>query len=396
MDPSPARLPYFPHTLLRRHGASALLIGLLACGPQRSARAEGGLVYKYEDYREAGGRIEVREQAGSATQDLDPETSLKLTGTIDAIAGATPTGQPAPVGTSQVPLTQLTERRKEWTGDLMRRFSDFSIDAGFADSRESDYVSRGWSVNTVTDFNQKNTSLLLGVAGTSDRVEVFFEPAYLPKHTADGIAGLTQLLDPLTSVSLTVSWGRVTGYLGEQHKLVQKTIQVIPGVFFPESFGENRPNEKDHGNAVLSLNRSFPSLAGAAEGSYRWYRDTFGITGNTAELAWFQHVGAKFSLRPSFRFYDQTAADFYHYNLDQTAIIPVRIPTGRGPNYSSDYRISSLDSYSLGAKAIWQAGDHLQLDLAFERYQMRGRDGLTPQSAYPLAAITTAGARISW
>jgi hypothetical protein len=120
------------------------------------------------------------------------------------------------------------------------------------------------------------------------------------------------------------------------------------------------------------------------------------VTGNTLDLAWFQHVGAKFSLRPSFRFYDQTAAGFYHYNLDQTAIIPVRIPTGRGPNYSSDYRISALDSYSLGAKAIWQACDRLQLDVAFERYQMRGRDGITPQSAYPLAAVTTAGARISW
>jgi len=389
-------LPHFPHTFLRRAGAPALLTGLLACWPQRSARAEGGLVYKYEDYREAGGRIAVKEQAGAASQDLDPETGLKLTGTIDAITGATPTGQPAPAGTSQVPLSTLIERRKEWTGDLTRRIANLSIDAGFADSRESDYVSRGWSVNTVTEFNQKNTSLLLGVAGTSDRVEVFFEPAYLPKHTADGIIGLTQLLDPLTSVSLTVSWGRATGYLGEQHKLVQKTIQIIPGFFLPESFGENRPNAKDHGSAVLAVNRSFPALAGAAEGSYRWYRDTFGVTGNTLDLAWFQHVGAKFSLRPSFRFYDQTAAGFYHYNLDQTAIIPVRIPTGRGPNYSSDYRISALDSYSLGAKAIWQACDRLQLDVAFERYQMRGRDGITPQSAYPLAAVTTAGARISW
>jgi Protein of unknown function (DUF3570) len=389
-------LAYSPHTFFRRHGAPALLTGILACWPQRSARAEGGLVYKYEDYREAGGRIAVKEQAASATQDLDPDTGLKLTGTIDAITGATPTGQPAPAGSGQVPLSTLIERRKEWTGDLTRRFSNFSIDAGFADSRESDYVSRGWSVNTVTEFNQKNSSLLLGVAGTSDRVEVFFEPAYLPKHTADGIVGLTQLLDPLTSVSLTVSWGRATGYLGEQHKLVQKTIQIIPGFFLPESFGENRPNAKDHGSAVLAVNRSFPALAGAAEGSYRWYRDTFGVTGNTVELAWFQHVGAKFSLRPSFRFYDQTAAGFYHYNLDQTAIIPVRIPTGRGTNYSSDYRISALDSFSLGAKAIWQASDRLQLDVAFERYQMRGRDGITPQSAYPLAAVTTAGARISW
>jgi hypothetical protein len=389
-------MAHFSQNSLRGRGVSALLIGLLAGWPWRSARAEDDVVYKYEDYREAGGRIAVQEQAGSASQDLTPEMNLKLTGTLDAIAGATPTGQPAPAGSSQVPLAELTEYRKEWTGDLSRSFGNFSVDAGFADSRESDYVSAGWSVNTVTDFNQKNTTLLLGAAGTSDRVEVFFEPAYLAKHTANGIAGVTQLLDPLTSVSLTVSWGRDTGYLGEQHKLVEKTIQFLPGVSLPESFGENRPDAKDEGSARLALNRAFPSVAGAAEGSYRFYRDTFGVTGHTVELAWFEHLGAKFTLEPFFRGYDQTAANFYYYNLDQTGIIPTRIPTGRGPFYSSDYRISAMDNFSLGLKAIWKLTDRLQFDLAFERYQMRGRDGVTPQSAYPLAAITTAGVTFSW
>jgi hypothetical protein len=197
-------------------------------------------------------------------------------------------------------------------------------------------------------------------------------------------------------VAVAVSWGRAAGYLGEQHKLVQKTIQFLPGVSLAETFGENRPDEKDHADAVVTLNRAFPSLAGALEASDRLYRDTFGITGNTAELAWFQHLGPRFSLRPFLRFYDQTAADFYHYNLDQTAIIPVRIPLGRGPYYSSDYRISALDSFSAGLKAVWTISGRIQLDLAFERYEMDGQDGVTPRSAYPLAAITTAGVKISW
>jgi hypothetical protein len=389
-------MPNFSQCSVRGRGVSTLLIGLLAGWTERAVRAEDDLVYKYEEYREAGGRIAVDEQAGSIAQDLTPELNLQLTGTLDAITGATPTGQPAPAGASQVPLTELTERRKEWAGDLSDRLANFSVDAGFADSRESDYVSAGWSINTTADFNQKNTTLLVGAAGTSDRVEVFFEPAYLAKHTADGTVGVTQLLDPLTSLSLDVSWGRATGYLGEQRKLVQKTIQFFPGVFLPETFGENRPDAKDQGDAVIALNRAFPSLAGAAEASYRFYRDTFGVTGNTVELAWWQHLGAKVILRPSVRLYDQTAANFYCYNLDRTSIVPTRMPTGRGPYYSSDYRLSAMDNYSLGAKAIWNLTERWELDAAFERYQMRGRDGLTPQSAYPLAAITTIGAKISW
>ena len=38
----------------------------------------------------------------------------------------------------------------------------------------------------------------------------------------------------------------------------------------------------------------------------------------------------------------------------------------------------------------------LQLELAYDRYEMRGRDGVTPQSAYPTANIYTAGARVAW
>jgi hypothetical protein len=371
-------------------------MGILAWHLPREARGDGEAAYQYEDYREAGGRIAVREQSGSLAQDLAEGVNLKLTGTLDAIAGATPTGQPAAPGSGQVPLANLTERRKEWTGDLTGSWADFSVDAGFADSRESDYVSAGWSLNTHTEFNQRNTDLLVGVAGTSDRVEVFFEPAYLPKHTADGVVGLTQVLDPLTYVALNLTWGRAAGYLGEQHKLVEKTIQVLPGIFLPESFGENRPGEKDHGAAKLTLDRAFPALRGSLEASYRFYRDTFGISGQTGEVSWYQHLGARLLLRPLLRGYDQTAAHFYYYNLDQTAIVPVRLPNGRGPYYSSDYRISALASWSAGLKAVWTLNAHCSLDLAFERYQMRGRDGVTPQSAYPLAAITTAGARFTW
>jgi hypothetical protein len=57
-----------------------------------------------------------------------------------------------------------------------------SVDLGYGVSRESDYVSDGWSLNTVTDFNQKNTNLLLGYGGTSDtimepKLELEMQPA---------------------------------------------------------------------------------------------------------------------------------------------------------------------------------------------------------------------------
>jgi hypothetical protein len=377
--------------------ASALLAAALAFSlPRQPARAEDSVDYKYENYREEDGRITVVTESGSANEDVGAFGHLSLTGTMDAVAGATPTGRPAPDGSDQVVLTEIHTRRKAWSGDYSEQIQNVNIDAGFAESRESDYVSRGWSLNTLTDFNEKNTTLRAGVAGTDDRVEVFYETAYLPKHTNDAILGVTQVLDPLTFVTLNVSLGRSTGELAEPHKFVEKGIDILPGLVLEESFAENSPNERNRESVYASINRAFPKLKGAIEGSYRFYADSYGIVAHTLQVDWQQHVGPQVILEPMVRLYQQSAARFYYYNLDDTPIVPVRIPNGTGPYYSSDFRLSAEDSTSFGLKATWKASERIHLDASYERYALSGRDGVTPQSAYPTANITTVGIRFIW
>src|ERR1700690_3507847 len=366
--------------------APAFLAAALAlCVPRPCARADGSTAYIFENYRENDGRITVETQSGSADQEVGAFGHVSLTGTIDAVSGATPTGQPAPVGSGQVELTEIHTRRKAWGGNYSEQMGKVDVSVGFADSRESDYVSAGWAVSTLADFNEKNTTVRLGAAGTDDRVEVFFTPrqTYLPKRTNDAILGVTQLLGPLTVATLNVSWGRATGYLSEPHKFVSKSVQVIPNVFLLEDFAENSPGGRNKGSVYASVNRAFPAAHGALEGSYRFYSDTWGVTASTAEADWFQHVGGRLVLSPSVRLYEQGAAGFYHYNLDDTTIIPVRQPTGSGPNYSSDFRLSGMRSMECGLKLVWSASDRLQFEAAYKRYRMWGTDGVTPASAYP-------------
>ena len=193
---------------------------------------------------------------------------------------------------------------------------------GVGNSRESDYVSNGWSLNTVSDFNQKNTTLLLGVAGTEDKIRVFYQPTRARKHANDLIAGVTQLLSPQTSVTANLSWGRQTGYLADPYKVVEKGVEVIPGVVLPLTYAENRPGERDKWTLFVSTNRAFPGARAAAEASYRFYHDTYGTNAHTIDTAWFQRIGEKLIFRPGFRFYDQTAASFYRYRLDGTNLVP--------------------------------------------------------------------------
>jgi hypothetical protein len=376
----------------------ALALGtLLTSLGLRPVRAESVVRYKYQDYQEMGGRIAVKVNSADLEQDFGTATHLKLEGIIDAIAGATPTGQPAPAGSDEVPLSILHERRKAWNGVLSHQFNGVNLAIGAGNSRESDYVSTGWSVNSLFDFNQKNTTLLAGVAGTDDDIKVFYQPARAKKRTNDVIVGVTQLLNPQTALTLNLTWGRQRGYLADPYKLVQKNTEIIPGVFLPLTFAENRPGERDKWIAFVGFNRAIPAVHGAVDVSYRLYHDTYATTAHTIEAAWFQNVGEHLIVRPGLRFYDQSAARFYYYRLDGTAVTPLNgPPRPAGPFYSSDYRLSAMRTYTPGLKVIWKVTEAFQLDAAIERYEMRGRDGVTPQSAYCRANILSLGGRFAW
>ena len=364
--------------------------------PRSPARAEDSIAYKYETYREADGRIKVETQSGSAEHNFGADTQLKLTGTIDAIAGATPTGEPARPGSDQVATTQMHDRRKAWSGDLSHQFPRVKVDVGLANSRESDYVSAGASVNTLTDFNQKNTTLLLGLAGTDDDVKVSYQGIYVKKHTDEAVAGVKQLLSPLTFVAFNLTYGRATGFLGDPYRRIQKSTEIFPGIFLPRTYPENRPDRREHSIAYASLNHAVAPLHGALEASYRFYRDTFGTASHTLGATWLQKIGDRFVLSPSLRYYQQSAADFYRVTLDGTSIVPGSRPTAAGPFYSADYRLAKLRTWDYSLKAVWNVSSALQLDAAVEHYEMQGRDGYTLASAFPRAKMVTLGARLRW
>ena len=375
---------------------AAVVAGLLAWLSPRMARAEDAITYKYQDYREAGGRMAVQAQYGLVEKDLGTDLRLKLQGVIDAIAGATPNGQPPATPGGPVPLAQLTERRKAWSTELARQWPRVNVAVGYANSRESDYVSNGWSLNTVTDFNEKNTTLLLGAAGTDDDVTVRYLRSVEKKRGLDLIAGVTQLLDPNTSLTFDLGYGRTTGYLADPYRLVEKRTEVYPGLFLPLDYAENRPAERTKWTAFASINRAYANLNGTLEAGYRFYHDTFGTTAHTLDVAWFQKFGEHLVLRPSVRFYTQSAADFYAVSLTGVSYTPTLQPNPAGPFFSADYRLSAFRSTNYGLKAIWTFNAAWQLDAALEKYEMRGRDGVTSPSVYPTATITTVGLKYTW
>ncbi len=376
--------------------STVCLIVLLILLAPRPGRAETTTAYKYQDYQESGGRISVRAHYALVEQTIGTETVIKITGVIDTIAGATPTGEPADPLTDQVPLAQIDDRRKAWSADFARQFGRVNLAVGAANSRENDYVSTGFSLNTLTDFNTKNTTLLVGLAATDDDVKVFFQPTTESKQTFDLIVGVTQLLDPQTSVVFNVTYGSASGYLSDPYKLIRKNTELLPGIFLPLTFPENRPDEREKWIGYTTLNHTSEKLRGAIEATYRLYHDSFGITSHTLGVTWLQRLGEHVILAPNLRFYHQGAADFYLISLDGTPIIPTVRPNPAGKFYSADYRLSEFVSWTYGVKLVWTPRPSFQADLSWEEYRMDGRDRLTSASAYPNASIVTVGLRYVW
>lgn len=387
-----------------RHSSAARFLWCLGAVaslfPGRGARAEDSVTFKAQSWQEDADRVRVDSQYALLEANLTPDMRLKVMGLVDTIAGATPTGEKPATPGAAVPTSRMEEVRRAWDANVAYQFKRVNVAAAYGVSRESDYVSNGTSLNTVTDFNQKNTNLLLGWGHTDDRIMSKFWPSGDRAKTGDDyIVGVTQLLSPETSVTANISYGHSDGFMSDPYKIVSTTnLDVDPGTYYTPP--ENRPREKDKVSVFLGVNQHFEKLDAALDGSYRYYQDSFGIKSHTVELKWVQRVGTHFLVEPVVRYSRQSAADFYYYDLDAAGIVTSYDPsfetgTGKGPFYSSDYRLSRLETLNLGLKLAWIINDHFTVDFAYERYLMNGLDGTTPSAAYCDANVFTFGLKLS-
>ena len=394
-SPRPAPCGHFAHR--PRTGPAYLLAVWLSVAALRATRATDSVEYKFTDYAEENGRIHVVTQIARGQTEIGA-ARIAVQGTVDTITGATPTGEPVPAGSAQVPLARFPrEIRRAATVEFGSSFGRNDWEASLSFSKEPDYVSRAFSVTDLMNFNRKDTVLRFGYAHSDDRVEPFFFPSPLKKHSDDLIVGVTQILDPVTTVTFNLTSGTVRGYLSDPYKAIVKTVVIDPAhpdLMLTQPFPENRPAARDRWIALLGASHFFRPVDGALEVSYRYYRDNWDVASHTMELAWFQHLGPALVLRPDFRFYTQSAANFYAQTLNGTAIDPTHRSEGVGPFYSADYRLTRLTTTTIGLKLVARLGAHLSADLTAERYVMRGRDSTTPRSAFPSANLLSAG--FSW
>jgi len=370
----------------------------------RIVRGENqGVGYRFESYREEGGRIAVETHSGNF--EVQPKSWLTLSGDVvyDAISGTTPTGSPPPstitfvpdqngnpppgAMNQSVPLSPMTDIREGGSVAAGFSFGQHHFAPQFSISQEHDYHSLGAAFNYSIDLNEKNTTLNAGWSHNWDQVlPNGFLHSTVNKEVDDLFVGVNQLLGPKTYVNFNLTYGHSRGYLNDQYKGVLFDTFPQGDPESPALEPESRPRQRDRYIGYGSLTHAVSKLKASAEGSYRFFYDSYGTVSHTANLAWFQKVGKYLVVSPMFRYARQGAANFY----------VVRLPDfdTRPTYYSADYRLSKLESLTYGLNVNWKFREWFWVDAGYKRMVMQGLDSVTSASAYPTANIFTIGGRV--
>jgi len=267
-----------------------------------------------------------------------------------------------------------------------------------------------------------------------DSLNGIWQREFVNKGVSDLLLGVTQVLGPQTTLTFNVTLGYSEGYLSDPYKAVNFYYAYPDPSYDPSPYGinsqdqlgtfgfpaENRPGHRVRAVTWLGLNHYVKSIDGALEASFRVGTDSWGLTSETLSVAWFQKLGRRITVSPLFRFYHQSAADFYavRFTGDPSnpyggpySVLPdgsLLFPTDPGypgggqignvpawPNYySADYRLSQMNTYTYGLSIEAKVTDWASVIVSYKRYRMVGTDGVTWQSAYPQANVISAGLNV--
>ena len=259
-------------------------------------------------------------------------------------------------------------------------------------SVESDYMSVGLSTSLLQNFNDKLTTLTTGLSVSYDSVspeggvpvpmqllstivapppgdeDEGGEEGGESKAVFDAIVGFTQVLTRRALTQFNYSIGLSSGYLNDPYKVIS-VVDGSTGATVDYRF-ESRPDSRLRQNLywkyVYHLPRDVVHLA------YRYYWDDWGITAHTLDLRYRFELPGRSYLQPHLRYSAQTAADFYHHSLVNTAPVPAYA--------SADYRLGDLVTTTVGIKLGLPVGKNSEFNLRVESMKQTG-------DSYPADAI---------
>ncbi|MEQ1530565.1 MAG: DUF3570 domain-containing protein [Methylococcales bacterium] len=306
------------------------------------------------------------------------------------------------------------ETRKQTDFNLGYEWDEASLKVGGGVSVERDYESRFGNINSRWDFNQKLTTLNLGMSYTASDIHAVMPDAYTrwifapsadyetyyyqdgkiaktnffhngKKEDWSANIGLTQVLSKNAVLEGNLGYTHSAGYLENPYKAVTFVFDserspngatAFDGTLLYTTpirhYFEQRPDVRNQWTWSMSYVQHINLLDAALHLDYRFYHDDWGINAHTFEAAWAQPLGYGWSVTPRVRYYTQEAADFYkpffvlnQPDADSYKKLPIR-------QYSSDHRLSGYGTLSGGVTVSKQFAKGITLEAGGEYYTHNG------------------------
>jgi hypothetical protein len=326
-------------------------------------------------------RIGVQALSLMAMVPIAGEWSLNVTFLEDLVTGASPayhsSGFPSSVsGASALDLRHAGDMQ------LTRYFSRGSLTGGLSYSQENDYISRGASLQGSWETEDKNTTWTLGGSYSSDTIDLSGEHVVETKRQSapeskkvyTGLIGLTRVLTKTDIIQFNLGYSTGHGYYTD-----------------PFKDPDHRPEDRHNTTFMTRWNHHFDGTDGTSRLSYRYYRDTWGISAHTLGAEYVQPLSHGWELTPELRLYSQSAADFYVPVGDAEKSNPVTAtdPPAGAVYYSEDQRLSSFGSFTLGLKVSRKMGKSWLMDVKYERCEQRQEWSLFGKGDKGIAAFNS-------
>jgi hypothetical protein len=191
--------------------------------------------------------------------------------------------------------------------DMLNGKTQYSVNLTGSD--ENDYTASTASFDISQDLFGDLTNVSIGFSRGWDEVRKRGDPEFEePVDRRNYRVGLTQIVTPQLMMGLAYETITDEGFLNNPYRSVRYLDPDSPAGFAyqPEVYPRTRTT-----NAASLNARYFLPYRAALSGEYRWFTDTWGIDANTVRLGYTHPVGSRWVLEGGYRWYDQSAADFY-------------------------------------------------------------------------------------
>jgi hypothetical protein len=292
----------------------------------------------------------------------------------------------------------------QWTQPV---WEDMRVSAGAHLSKEYDYLSLGLNGSLARDFNQKNTTVSAGLSYSYDTIDpeggrpvplssmvvdlgqyaneadyrAAFDATRLDgsdnKTTTDILFGLTQVINRRTIMQFNYGYSSVDGYITDPFKV----LSVVNDQGLTQDLVyENRPDKRSKHNFYWQTKYAMDN--GVVDVSYRFATDDWQIDSHTVDSRLRFNLAEGSYIQPHFRYYQQSAAEFYQPFLTENQALPMYA--------SADYRLGEMTAYTLGLEYGMLVDNDHRLTFRLEYYQQDPKNNgvdapgvLADQELYP-------------